>query len=282
MPDAGVARKETVIQATVADAGVPTPHVRGAGGPEDGLGRAFTVMDRADGVPLLAGLDSAAGLFRAPRRLWRMPDLLADAMASLHAVDPGPVREQLCAVEGTPQTIPGMLDYLESQAGVADRDDLVAAARWLITHPVDAGAEVICHGDLHPFNVLIDDRSRMTVLDWSASLLAPRGYDVGFTSLILSSPPISVPAPFEPVVRSAGRGLARRFLSRYRRHGGEAVERATLDWFQAVVCLRALTEAAHWVHDGVVDTRAGHPWLLSGPRFAAHLGAVTGVPVRPL
>ena len=43
------------------------------------------VMDRADGEPLLAGLDSVAGLIGAPRQLWQMPELLADAMAKLHA-----------------------------------------------------------------------------------------------------------------------------------------------------------------------------------------------------
>ena len=84
------------------------------------------------------------------------------------------------------------------------------------------------------------------------------------------------------MVRGAGRGLARRFRTRYRHHSGHTVDRETLDWFQAVVCLRALAEASRWVHDGVVESRAGHPWLLSGDRFAAHLSAVTGVPVRPL
>src|ERR1043165_8783545 len=75
MPEPSLARKETVVQAAVARAGVPTPRVRGAGGPDAGLGRAFMVMDRAAGVPLLAGLDSAAGVVGAPGRLWRMPDV---------------------------------------------------------------------------------------------------------------------------------------------------------------------------------------------------------------
>ena len=29
----------------------------------------------------------------------------------------------------------------------------------------------ICHGDLHPFNVLVDDRGQTTVLDWSAEVV---------------------------------------------------------------------------------------------------------------
>ena len=282
MPEPLLARKETVVQTAVALAGVPTPRVRGSGGPDDGLGRAFMVMDRADGVPLLAGLDSAAGLIGAPRRLWRMPDLLADAMAKLHAVDPGPIREQLADVGGVARTVPEMLEHIEGWTTVTERADLVAATRWLIDHPVVAGHDVICHGDLHPFNMLIDAHGDVTVLDWSTAVLAPRALDVAFTSLMLSNPPLGVPAALRPLLRGAGRGLARRFRTRYRHHAGHTIDRSSLAWYQAMVCLRALAEASSWVHDGVVDSRVGHPWLLSGDRFAAHLCSVTGVPVRAL
>jgi len=51
MPDPGSARKETIVQRAVAAAGYPTPFVRAAGGPDDGLGLAFMIMDRAPGGP---------------------------------------------------------------------------------------------------------------------------------------------------------------------------------------------------------------------------------------
>jgi len=54
MPDPGSARKETIVQRAVAAAGFPTPSVRAAGGPDDGLGLAFMVMDRAPGGPTRA------------------------------------------------------------------------------------------------------------------------------------------------------------------------------------------------------------------------------------
>jgi aminoglycoside phosphotransferase (APT) family kinase protein len=282
MPDPVLARKETVVQKAVADAGVPTPKVHGAGGPDAGLGRAFMVMDRADGEPLLAGLDSTAGLVGAPRRLWRMPDLLAGAMAKLHTVEPSAIRAQLADVDGVARTVPEMLEHIEAWMTVTGRADLVATSRWLAEHPVDASEDVICHGDLHPFNMLIDADGEVTVLDWSTAVIAPRALDVAFTSLMLSNPPLAVPGAARPLIQTAGRGLARRFIKRYRRHTGHAIDRTVLAWFQAVVCLRALAEAASWVHDGVVDSRVGHPWLLSGEQFAAHLGAVTGVRVKPL
>src|SRR5260221_11825184 len=55
MPDAGVARKETIVQAAVSAAGYPTPAVRASSGPDNELGRAFMIMDRARGAPLLPG-----------------------------------------------------------------------------------------------------------------------------------------------------------------------------------------------------------------------------------
>jgi hypothetical protein len=76
MPDAAVAGKETAFQAEVAAQGFSTPAVHLAGGPDDGLGRAFMVMDRADGAPLLAGLDGVGAITRLPgysltsRRYW--------------------------------------------------------------------------------------------------------------------------------------------------------------------------------------------------------------------
>ena len=66
MPQADTARRETAIQRTVAAAGFPTPVVRAAGGPDDGLGDAFMIMDRAPGTP-----SSASNRPRTRSGLWR-------------------------------------------------------------------------------------------------------------------------------------------------------------------------------------------------------------------
>ena len=81
MPEASTARRETLVQAAVAAAGFPTPIVRAAGGPDDGLGRAFMVMDRAPGAPLLSGLSLTGALGRGPALFGEIPRLLASTMA---------------------------------------------------------------------------------------------------------------------------------------------------------------------------------------------------------
>ena len=109
--------------------------------------------------------------------------------------------------------------------------------------------------------------------------LAPAAYDLGFTSLVVASPPLVVPSVLRPVVRAAGRALSRRFVRAYERASGGAVDRSSLAWHQGVVCLRALVEVAHWVAAGQVEERRGHPWLVSGPAFATRLSALTGTAV---
>jgi aminoglycoside phosphotransferase (APT) family kinase protein len=279
MPNPGTARKETIVQSAVAAAGFPTPVVRAAGGPDCGLGRAFMVMDRAAGTPLLSGLDGGLTPAAGQRLLRRAPQLLAGSMARLHALDPDLVRSQLDRVREVPVTVTGLVSELAQFAGEFGRPDLVGVARWLTDHPPAPAPDVICHGDLHPFNLLAAG-DRVTVLDWSTALLAPRAYDVAFTSLLLSEPPLRVAGWQRPLVRVFGTMLARRFVRGYQRQTAAAIEPGELRWHQGVVGLRALVEVASWVHQGVAGTHAGHPWLVSGPAFARRLTALTGAPVR--
>jgi len=279
MPDAGTAVKETIIQAEVAAQGYPTPVVHLAGGPDAGLGQAYMVMDLAAGGPLLGGLGGAGAVAALPRLARRLPDALARAMADLHRLDPGPVRARLTEANAGGHGIGAALDAHVAASESRGRPDLVAAARWLDAHPPEPAPAVVCHGDLHPFNLLVDEEGAVTVLDWSAAQLAPATYDVAFTGLLLAEPPVSVPRALRPVIRGAGGWLARRFRRAYARHAGVEVDPAARRWHEGVVCLRALVEVAGWVSAGVVDERAGHPWLVSGPAFARRLSALTGTTV---
>ncbi len=281
MPDPGTAAKETAIQAEVAAQGYPTPAVHLAGGPEDGVGQAFMIMDLATGGPLLGGLDGLVAIRALPRLARRLPKALATAMARLHGLDPEPVRARLSASGGRGLGIELMVAGLADGATVCNRADLAAAARWLEEHPPPAAPEVICHGDLHPFNLLVAPDDTVTVLDWSAGLVAPAAYDVAFTSLLLSEPPLAVPSVARPLVRAAGRHLARRFRAIYARTAGTEIVPTSLRWHEGVVCLRALVEVAGWISAGTANGRDGHPWIISGPAFAARLAALTGTPVTP-
>jgi aminoglycoside phosphotransferase (APT) family kinase protein len=281
MPDADLAKKETAVQRAVAVAGYPTPMVRASGGPEYGLGGAFLVMDLAHGSPLLSGINGLGAVVSALRTLRQIPALLASSMASLHALDPRIVRGHVGATH-LPLTLDDFLAELRKVACEYRRDDLEEAADWLIEHPVSPSPEVICHGDLHPLNLLVDG-DRAWVLDWSTSLLAPRTFDVGYTSLLLEEPPLVVPVLLRGAVQRISVGLARRFVGEYEQRSGITIDPNALHWHQGVTCLRALVEVAGWAREeGVTERRAGHPWLLSGSSFARRLSDLTGAQVRAL
>jgi aminoglycoside phosphotransferase (APT) family kinase protein len=275
MPDAGQARKETIIQTAAALGGFPTPAVRAADGPDSALGRAYMVMDRAPGAPLLSGLTGLGAMTSAMGALRQIPDMLAASMARLHTMDIRLIRDQLDSISEVPVTLAGMLAALLEMADELERADLAAAARWLLDHPPAPTPEVLCHGDLHPFNLLVSDH-RVTVLDWTAALMAPRAYDVAFTSLLLAEPPLVLPRGLRPVARAIGAALARRFLARYQKDSGVTIAGGDVRWGQGVVCLRALVEAAGWARQGILETRGGHPWLVLGPSFADRLNTLTG------
>ena len=281
MPDANIAAKETVFQTEVARQGYPTPQVRLAGGVDAGLGRAFMVMDLAPGAPVLEGLQGNAALVALPRLARRLPLVLATSLADLHRLDAEALRASLAEASIVNADFAGMLSSLGEGAALCGRDDLSRAALWLVDHRTVVTREVICHGDLHPFNLLLDTDGSVTVLDWSAALLAPAMYDVAFTNLILSEPPVVVPRPLRPLVRAAGRWLARAFRRAYDRISDDGLDQEGLGWSQGVVCLRALVEVAGWVSQGSVNERSGHPWLINATTFAARLSDLTGVPVRP-
>jgi aminoglycoside phosphotransferase (APT) family kinase protein len=139
--------------------------------------------------------------------------------------------------------------------------------------------DVICHGDLHPFNLLVD-HGQVTVLDWSAAILGPAAYDVAFTSLLLTEPPMTVPRPLQPVVAGAGRTLSRIFQRRYRSYSGYSIDPVSLRWHQGLVCLRVLVEVAGW-DNAARQTRAGHPWFLTCTVFATPLTNLTGYAIAP-
>jgi len=282
MPDPAIAGKESAVQAEVAAQGFPTPTVHLVGGPDDGLGRAFMVMDLADGGPWLDGLDGTGAIAALPRLARRLPDALGEAMAALHRLDVEPVRARLANLDGAAAIeVPDYLARIRERAALLGRDDLESAVLWLEANPPLPEPAVICHGDLHPFNLLVDTADAVTVLDWSASLLAPGAYDVAFTSLLLSEPPLAVPRAVSPATRAAGRLLARRFRRTYTRERGGGIDPASLRWHEGVVCLRALVEVAGWVAAGEVDGHRGHPWLISGPAFARRLSGLTGASVTP-
>lgn len=263
-PDAVMAAKETAVQRSLAETGFPTPRVRASGSGEEGLGGAWALMDLAHGASPLSGLDGAAALARAPRLFRRLPDLLAGPMARLHAVDPVPVGRAVAgAAPDAAWSVDALLGHFEAGARALGDAALLRDVRIVGDRRPAEGATVICHGDLHPFNLLVDD-GHVTVLDWTASIRAEPAYDLAFTSFLLAHPPLRASRVMARVVDRAGRSLARRFLARYRGLSTQP-EIGSVEWYGAAHGLRVLLESA--AIGGRLD---GHPFsMLQGAALDA-------------
>lgn len=280
VPDPTMGAKEMAVQQAVAEAGIRTPHVRltgPAGGPLIG---AWAVMDFAAGAPPLGGLDGAAAVRRAPQLITQLPRQLADTMADIHRVDPAPAADRVRTAAPTAAfTIDRLWSHQRAAAGQTEAPALDAAIDVLaMTEPDHRGA-VLCHGDLHPFNILAAG-DNLTIVDWTGAVVAPPAYDLAFTWLLLRYPPLQTPAALQPAIRAAVRLLARRFVHRYRTIN-PAADLDRLDWYAAMHAVRILTELTRWRHNG--DRRADtHPWRLVAPGASSILAAATGVnvPIR--
>ena len=179
-PDAQLAAWETTFQAGVAEQGYPTPTIRSSDFSTGQWRSRLVVMDHADGAPLLGGLSGLRALRSLPRLATGLPDTLARAAADLHRLDPQPIETALIAATDRTIGVDGLLDHYLAHARELGDAPLKRTLERLATTRPDPQLRVVCHGDLHPFNVLADG-SRSVVLDWTAGQIAHPAYDLAFT-----------------------------------------------------------------------------------------------------
>jgi aminoglycoside phosphotransferase (APT) family kinase protein len=262
----GMVLREQAVHNALADAGYPAPRVLLATTDPAALGAAFLVMERVAGVPLIEA--NPLGMHR----------VLLDAQLGLHDVDPAPVVRAL----GPAIAFDGYLATLEERTLRAMLTGLAPAVRWLRARrpPADV-APVVCHGDLHPRNVLVEGGRLTGVLDWPNAVVAEPAFDVASSRNILRFVPpgvASVPRPLRGLARLGQPILAWRYLAGYRRRRAMPAER--LAYYEVAAAMRALVR--------VGESRRRTPGAPPpGPldrstyttRLLAHVVRVTGLDV---
>ena len=237
MPNAEAASREAIVQGYVADTGFQTPRIRLASGPTAQLDRAWSLMDFVEGSLPLQGLSGLAMIAAGPRMFRRLPATVARLSAALHALDPAP----LAALLSTGDEVGWLLTNLSDRAKAKDLTDLLHQVSDVERTRPAADKVGICHGDLHPFNVLSGPDGEI-LLDWTAARIADPFFDVAFSRILFAHLPIAVPRPARPIVTAIGRAQARRFLSLYERDTGRAVDRGRLAWFTRLHAVKMLIE----------------------------------------
>jgi aminoglycoside phosphotransferase (APT) family kinase protein len=201
------ATTEAAVQSWCAEAGYPCPRVLAVLPAGEALGLPAQVMERAPGVTMVDALTA---------RPWRAPalvDQLASLQLCLHALDPDG-----WPASTAPQALVDLRLALPRRAA-AQLDDPVLAraleAAEAMAATCTTGDVVICHGDFHPLNVMVDGKSA-SVLDWTDAGLGPREADVARTALLFNVAALAAGGRLERVaLRAAGPRLGRRYLRAY-------------------------------------------------------------------
>lgn len=280
MPDRALALKEAAFQSAVSTAGFPAPSLlllredESSGVPE-------VLMELAPGRPPLSGLGGPSALVQFPRLARRLPTVLATAMSDLHALDTKLVEDRLAEFGGSaPFDMAGVLDSQADAARALERDELAQVVGKLVEEAPPEAPPSVCHGDLHPFNLVVE-RDRWCLLDWTAAVLAPPAYDLAFTGLLLRHPPLHSPRTLAPIVGLAASAVARRFMREYAARAETGLpDPDVLSYFEAVHSVRILLEIEQRRRSGTAGDRGGHPWLVVAPEAARILQKWSGRRIR--
>jgi aminoglycoside phosphotransferase (APT) family kinase protein len=268
---------ETIVQRGVADQGYPTPRVV-VDGVDEGLGGAFMVMEHVDGVQLLAGLSMGRLLLQLPATLRGLAHQMSTAALQLHALDPMPVVDALIAAGINVGSL-GVDARLAEVRGAARTTSagFEGVLTWLDKHRPAMTPAVICHGDIHPFNMLVTPDGSFNVLDWTNGNLCRREYDVGFTAALLQCAPLEAPKVARRPVGAITGSLAHRFVDSYRRIA--PVNLDVVEWFEALQYARCLAAVATSPLDHPI-IGAKHPFRISAPAMIRQLRMITDTTIE--
>jgi aminoglycoside phosphotransferase (APT) family kinase protein len=288
------ARWESAVQTALVQMGYPAPRVLHVGTTTEAVGGAFVIMERLPGKMILQDVFKPSRLFSAlPRILRDVPRVVAEAQARLHALDPGSLLGALEA-EGLPThgvgpagisqrmaTVDGQLDQARRRIERAALDGLKPGLEWLLEHrPPEPEERVICHGDFHPLNILMEGKVVSGVIDWANTTVADPAYDVGNTNVLLRLAPLELPSVLELIGNVVRPILASRYYDAYRRR--RAVYPEPVRYYEALRCVVELVwVGVHRLADagGIEPCSGPNPWAAPAAtnRLVSHFRKITGI-----
>jgi aminoglycoside phosphotransferase (APT) family kinase protein len=197
--------RSVALHRVLSDEGFPSPRILGIGNQSDGMPAPFVVMEQLSGQSVetrveqltllwLAALLVAAilgvgfllwlGIFAVGLIvLLLLARRTAGLMAQLHAI-PISSFTQHPGLGAQEMKFCDKLDQLRGYIRHMSAQELEAGLDWLYEHvPANDDTEVVCHGDFHGGNVLIDRQGITGMLDWSRSVIAPREFELAWTRI---------------------------------------------------------------------------------------------------
>ena len=162
-----LAFKEGTIQNVLHEENYPVAKVHIICEEEKWVGGEFIIMDFLNGETMGESL---------PREV--ILGKLAETHVNLHKIDPAKVIEKLKSSTIKPEWYDGTI-FIDTFAKKSEM--LKPALKWMKENEPSDRQNVLCHGDFHPGNILVDDVKVSGVLDWSASRIGEPERDVAST-----------------------------------------------------------------------------------------------------
>lgn len=263
--------REAATHAALVISGFPAPEALVAEPDPTALDRPFLIMRRLPGPNMLV---NAVGPHGRAARIARLARDLAQAHALLHAVTADALYEGARQFDVDPElfTLVGELRYQARRIAAAGLSGLEPGIAWLKKNrPTPAQPEVICHGDFHPLNVVMDGDTLSGVIDWSQAIAAEPAFDVAATRVLLRFGDVGEPAWLRWPVRWL-RGIpVRRYTAFYR--AARDFDDRNLAYFE---CMRVLSAL---VAGGEKPAGPGNPWRKPHivPALYRHFESISGV-----
>jgi aminoglycoside phosphotransferase (APT) family kinase protein len=266
-------RREAATHAALVEAGFPAPRILLTETDGVVLGKPFLIMERVPGETMWSAIVGPNGRLG---RLATMPRRLGEIHARLHGIAGEALIRSAARFDVDPAlvTVGGEVRRIRTRIAEAGATGLLPGAAWLEDKmPPPAQPEVICHGDFHPLNVMVQDERVSGVIDWAQAIAAEPAYDVaasrvlGLFANLSASAWVRVPLGFARVL------MLRLYRQAYRAR--RPIDERNMAYFEAVRVLSALAFAAE---------RPGpsNPWGV--PHVVAalyrHFEQIAGVRVR--
>ncbi len=190
-----VGEREARIAALVGAAGVAAPRFMGATRVDGRFGIRY---ERLDGSSMLDRLS------QHPREIDRLARRFGELHAAMHAADGTGLPDQRAEMRGAIERAGAVLPDAACRAALGRLDALPAGS-------------AICHGDMHPGNVLLAAKGPV-VIDWMTASCGDPAGDVARTLYLLrqSGIPAYMPRLQRALVALARRRFGSVYLRRYR------------------------------------------------------------------
>ena len=211
------------------------------------------VVDSLDlAAPRFLGVERVDGRFGLVYERVRGPSMLDRLMARPWLVDRHARRFAALHAQihahpgrGLPAAVDSMLSQIERGAGVLGKARVGPALAHLDRL---ARGDAVCHGDMHPGNVIITTAGA-TVIDWPTATVGPPEFDIARSTFLLTESliPSTYPRMQRMLIRSVRARFATTYLRAYRRLRS-VDEREVQRWRLPVLAAR--------LSDGIEDERA--------------------------